>query len=71
MFRKDILFFMCLIAGLSVAHPTFYNLTMDDEARCYDPTPAPIRSWHIHVHYWGENKESVKSAHRLRERYME
>ena len=70
MFLKDILLAMFLFAAHSVSHPTFYNLTMDDDEICHSPDPAPIRSWHIHVHYWGENKKSVESAHRLRERFI-
>ena len=69
--RKTNIFcvFVSLFAALCAAHPTFYNLTLEDDVSCHEPNPARIRSWHIHVLYWGTNKESVASAQDLKERF--
>ena len=62
------LIFIALVA-LAAAHSTHYNI--DRNETCYNPEPAPIFSWHIHMLYWHSNANHSAGALGIRERFME
>ncbi|KAL4464092.1 hypothetical protein ABPG74_006029 [Tetrahymena malaccensis] len=61
---------LCLFAFVvfALAHPTKYQV--DRNVTCLKPTPAPIKSWHIHILYWQNNQKSVEGAYQLRDKFM-
>ena len=46
----------CLVALGVRAHPTYYP-EVDRNVSCYNPTPAKIYSYHIHMLYIGTNDD--------------
>ena len=46
----------CLVALGVHAHPTYYP-EVDRNVSCYNPTPAKIYSYHIHMLYIGTNDD--------------
>ena len=65
---RKLIFFAVLIV-LSLAHPTKYKVYRNES--CYEPTPAKIMSWHIHILYWGDTPKSVEGAMKVRDNFIE
>jgi len=59
-----ILIAFAIVAAIAMAHPTHYKV--DRNETCYNPEPAKVYSWHIHLLFWQKNEESVKNAVALR-----
>jgi DOPA 4,5-dioxygenase len=57
------------ILGLIASHSTKYNI--DRNKVCYDPTPAKIYSWHVHIIYWQHVKSHTDGAYKIRDKFIE
>ncbi len=64
-----ILSVLCLAALLAIGygHPTKYNV--DRNLTCFQPEPAQIFSYHIHLLYIQKNKNNTDTAYAIRERF--
>lgn len=51
----------------SISHPTYYAVNRNET--CYNPTPAPIYSWHVHVLYYRTNDTQIQEALNLRNKF--
>lgn len=60
--------FFVAAALVANAHPTHYKV--DRNASCYDPEPAKIYSWHVHLLYWNTNVNNTAGAYVIREKFI-
>ena len=51
------------------SHPTHYPQVNRNET-CYNPEPAKIFSWHIHLLYWQINPTHTAGAFAIREKFI-
>ena len=58
---------LALLLAVAMAHPTYYDV--DRNATCYNPTPAKIYSYHIHLLYFQQNQEHTAGAYKIREAF--
>ena len=58
-----------LLATLALAHPTKYNV--DRNVTCFQPEPAHIYSYHIHLLYFQENKNHTEGAYRIHQAFKD
>ncbi len=56
------------LLALSYAHPTYYP-DVYRNASCYQPGPAKIYSYHIHLMYVNTNQKQVNDAYRIRDAF--
>jgi hypothetical protein len=57
------------LVALAVAHPTYYPVQNKNET-CQQEVPPHIHSYHIHVLFLGNNKNSTGNAMNLREQFV-
>ena len=55
--------FLCF-SYFNNTHTTYYKIVGDQS--CYDPKPAKIKSYHVHMLYWGHSKSSVKKTFEIK-----
>lgn len=65
---KKILLIFAAILALSTAHSTKYQVGRN--ISCFEPTPAPIYSWHIHILFWQDTPKSVDGALAVRDHFI-
>ena len=56
-------------ATLALTHSTKYPNVYRNES-CINPVPAQIFSYHIHLLYLPNNKDSVEGAYRIRDAFV-
>ena len=56
------------LGALAVAHPTYYPDVYRNES-CYNPEPAQIYSYHIHLVDLQTNQKDTEDAYKIRERF--
>mmetsp|Transcript_18704 Transcript_18704/g.66066 ORF Transcript_18704/g.66066 Transcript_18704/m.66066 type:complete len:187 (-) Transcript_18704:79-639(-) len=59
----------CVAMTPAAAHPTHYPRASN--ASCFEPEPAEILSYHVHLLYWGANNNSVAGAMAIREQFID
>ncbi len=59
---------LALLALGVIAHPTKYHHG-DRNVSCYEPEPAKIYSWHIHLLFWQDKNESLSGALKVRDAF--
>ena len=52
------------------AHPTYYP-EVNRNVSCYNPTPAKIYSYHIHMLYIGTNDNQYNDMVRIRQAFKD
>ena len=61
---------LLIIAVFAVnAHPTHYKV--DRNVSCFDPAPAEIFSWHVHLLYWNTNANNTAGAYVIRDAFID
>ena len=63
------IFFLVLSLTLLSSHPTHY-LEVERNRTCFDPEPAKIYSWHIHLLYWQNNEKHTIGAYQKRNKFI-
>lgn len=56
------------LMGVVFSHPTKYHVNRNET--CYNPEPAKIYSWHIHLLYWQTNESHTKGAYEVRDKFL-
>ena len=64
--RSQIALAVACLLSVVLAHPTKY-LGVTRNETCYNPDPAPIWSYHIHLIFWSSNKESTSGAMKIQQ----
>jgi aromatic ring-cleaving dioxygenase len=57
-----------LLFGMAICHSTKYQI--DRNETCFNPEPAKIYSWHIHLLYWQTNEDHTKGAYDIRDKFI-
>lgn len=65
-----LLFLSFICIKFVITHSTKYTDLRRNET-CYNPTPAKILSWHIHVLYWQSNEAHSLGARKLMNEYKQ
>ena len=66
MLRSAVL--VALLASFASAHPTYYPEIYRNES-CYNPEPAQIFSYHIHLVYLQTNQKDTEDAYKIRDKF--
>ena len=56
-----------ILLGAALSHPTKYKV--DRNVICYEPEPAEVYSYHIHLLYLQMNENNTKGAHEIKDKF--
>ncbi len=68
--RFLLLLLISIVTYKVLTHSTVYHSVAESGA-CYNPQPAIIYSWHIHLIYWNSPGKDIEGALDIRDKFKE